>query len=366
MEFGPDGSLYVLDYGAGYFAGDANSALYRVDYVQGAARRSPWPRADQTSPARPLTVEFSTRPARATPTAARSPTRGTSATAAGRTDAEPDPHLQRRRPLHRDADGHRRRRPDRHARRADHRRQHRADGHDHAPGRGRHLRLRRRDPVHVTVTDPEDGTIDCNKDCTRVDIDTRSATTSTPTADQTHGLLGHVPDRRRGRTRRRANIFCVLNATYTDKGGATGAGELTGSDQVVLDCRSSSRPSSRTRGIQLVNHAGAAGGEPSATSRPGDWLVRFDDINLTGIRRTVPPPRPATTARSSPRAGPPTGQLLGSSTCPTRARRQPHDFDRAIRRRPGESISTSSSPAGMDLDEFRSTGPASPATARRS
>ena len=25
IEFGPDGSLYVLDYGTGYFAGDANS-----------------------------------------------------------------------------------------------------------------------------------------------------------------------------------------------------------------------------------------------------------------------------------------------------------------------------------------------------
>ena len=38
MAFGPDGALYVLDYGTGYFNGDANSALYRFDYV---GRRQP-------------------------------------------------------------------------------------------------------------------------------------------------------------------------------------------------------------------------------------------------------------------------------------------------------------------------------------
>ena len=38
MAFGPDGALYVLDYGTGYFNGDANSALYRFDYVGGGNR----------------------------------------------------------------------------------------------------------------------------------------------------------------------------------------------------------------------------------------------------------------------------------------------------------------------------------------
>ncbi len=31
MAFGPDGALYVLDYGTGYFNGDENSALYRIE-----------------------------------------------------------------------------------------------------------------------------------------------------------------------------------------------------------------------------------------------------------------------------------------------------------------------------------------------
>ena len=38
MAFGPDGALYVLDYGTGYFNGDANSALYRFDHVGGGNR----------------------------------------------------------------------------------------------------------------------------------------------------------------------------------------------------------------------------------------------------------------------------------------------------------------------------------------
>ena len=38
MEFGPDGALYVLDYGTGWFGGDANSALYRIEYNRGGGR----------------------------------------------------------------------------------------------------------------------------------------------------------------------------------------------------------------------------------------------------------------------------------------------------------------------------------------
>ena len=39
MEFGPDGSLYMLEYGNGYFSGDAAPGLYKINYVAGG--RSP-------------------------------------------------------------------------------------------------------------------------------------------------------------------------------------------------------------------------------------------------------------------------------------------------------------------------------------
>nr|WP_269134576.1 PQQ-dependent sugar dehydrogenase [Spiractinospora alimapuensis] len=58
MEFGPDGSLYVLEYGGGFFVEDENAQLSRVDYVPDG--RSPIARAqaDVRSGQAPLTVEF--------------------------------------------------------------------------------------------------------------------------------------------------------------------------------------------------------------------------------------------------------------------------------------------------------------------
>src|SRR6185312_10735165 len=57
MAFGPDGALYVLDYGTG----SNNQALFRIEYIGQAANRNPIARAsaDKTSGAAPLTVNFS-------------------------------------------------------------------------------------------------------------------------------------------------------------------------------------------------------------------------------------------------------------------------------------------------------------------
>ncbi|WP_129667645.1 ThuA domain-containing protein [Phytoactinopolyspora endophytica] len=57
--FGPDGSLYVMDWGGGFGRDNPDSGLYRVDYVSGS--RSPTARATATpdSGHAPLTVEFS-------------------------------------------------------------------------------------------------------------------------------------------------------------------------------------------------------------------------------------------------------------------------------------------------------------------
>lgn len=59
MEFGPDGALYVLEYGSGYFGGAEDSAISRIDYA--GSGDSPVARigTDTTSGEAPLTVEFS-------------------------------------------------------------------------------------------------------------------------------------------------------------------------------------------------------------------------------------------------------------------------------------------------------------------
>jgi cytochrome c len=62
MEFGPDGALYTLEYGDGFFLETPEAQLARVDFVGSSGKHSPIPKvaADRTSaPAPPLTVNFS-------------------------------------------------------------------------------------------------------------------------------------------------------------------------------------------------------------------------------------------------------------------------------------------------------------------
>jgi glucose/arabinose dehydrogenase len=61
MEFGPDGALYVLEYGDGYFEQNPEAKLSRIDFVGKGGNRSPVPaiKADPSAGKGPLTVQFS-------------------------------------------------------------------------------------------------------------------------------------------------------------------------------------------------------------------------------------------------------------------------------------------------------------------
>jgi cytochrome c len=61
MEFGPDGALYVLEYGDGYFLENPDAQLARIDYIGRDGNHSPAPKvsADETNGLAPLTVKFS-------------------------------------------------------------------------------------------------------------------------------------------------------------------------------------------------------------------------------------------------------------------------------------------------------------------
>jgi cytochrome c len=60
IEFGPDGALYTLEYGDGFFLETPEAQLARIDYV-GGGNRTPVPQvsAEPTNGATPLTVQFS-------------------------------------------------------------------------------------------------------------------------------------------------------------------------------------------------------------------------------------------------------------------------------------------------------------------
>ncbi|WP_051360087.1 PQQ-dependent sugar dehydrogenase [Adhaeribacter aquaticus] len=59
MKFGPDGSLYVLQYGANYFEHNADSRLVKITYVEGNRQPIAVLTADKTVGAAPLTVNLS-------------------------------------------------------------------------------------------------------------------------------------------------------------------------------------------------------------------------------------------------------------------------------------------------------------------
>ncbi len=59
-KFGPDGSLYLLEWGSGFGRDNPDSALYRIDYISGDLPRSPCDRQSVLGRA-PLTVAFSAR-----------------------------------------------------------------------------------------------------------------------------------------------------------------------------------------------------------------------------------------------------------------------------------------------------------------
>ncbi|MGW0916560.1 PQQ-dependent sugar dehydrogenase [Streptomyces sp. NPDC002784] len=58
-EFGPDGALYVLEYGTGYFAELPEAQLSRIDFTRGNRTPEPKATADVTNGTSPLTVQFS-------------------------------------------------------------------------------------------------------------------------------------------------------------------------------------------------------------------------------------------------------------------------------------------------------------------
>lgn len=59
IEFGPDGSMYVLDYGDGFFRANPDAGLYRIAYAEGnKAPRAAFTATPTSSSSAPLTVKF--------------------------------------------------------------------------------------------------------------------------------------------------------------------------------------------------------------------------------------------------------------------------------------------------------------------
>ncbi|CAM5637327.1 glycosyl hydrolase [Streptomyces pilosus] len=312
MAFGPDGALYVLDYGTGYFNGDANSALYRIEHVTGGRAPVAQARANTTSGTAPLTVAFSSAgtsdPDGDTLTYAWTFGDGATSTATNpshtyTTNGQYTATLKATDPSGRSATASVQITVGNTAPTV------RID----APADGRIHDFGDAIPFRVTVTDPEDGTIDCARVKVTFVIGHDSHGHPQTSATGCTGTLQTLAD---GEHDPNANIFGVVDAEYTDK-GADGQPALTTHDQHIT------QPSHRqaehygdSAGVAVVNHTPAHGGKTVGDIHNGDWIsfTPYSLDNATAFTARVSSGGSGGTLEV--RAGSPAGPLLGTATVP--------------------------------------------------
>ncbi|TQK50916.1 glucose/arabinose dehydrogenase [Streptomyces sp. SLBN-118] len=312
MAFGPDGALYVLDYGTAWFGGDENSGLYRIENATGGRSPVAAATATKTSGKTPLRVGFSS--------AGTSDADGDALTYVwdfgdGGTSTEAGPtHTYKKNGTYTatvtamDPSG-----------RTGSAGVHVVVGNTapkvtlQLPAEGQLFSFGDEIPFKVRVTDPEDGTIDCAKVKVTYVLGHDSHGHPVTSANGCTGTIktsadgGHDPN---------ANIFGVFDAEYTDGGGG-GQAALTSHDQAQLQPRHRQAEHFTTSsGIKLHDKAPAHGGKTVGDIDNGDWIA-FKPYNLTGSTKL--------TARISSggaggflevRTGSASGPILGSTPVP--------------------------------------------------
>ncbi|MEU4215775.1 PQQ-dependent sugar dehydrogenase [Actinoplanes sp. NPDC026623] len=312
--FGPDGALYVLDYGTGWGNGDASSALYRIEYSQAGNNQAPIARvaADPTSGATPLTVDFSS--------SGSSDPEGGALTYSwnfgdGGTSSAANPS---------------------HTFAASGQRTVTLTVTDPAgltasasmtitvgntaptvvlttPVDGTLFKFGDSVPYSITVSDPEDGTVDCARvKLTYLlghDDHAHPITSST-------GCSGTLQIPVDGEHDTAANLYAVFDAEYTD-GGADGQPALTTHTQQILQPRHRQAEHRGTQsGTSLFSKAAAEGGQTVGDINNGDWIA-FERYALAGESRfTARVSSGGAGGTLSVRTGSPTGTVLGSVTVP--------------------------------------------------
>ncbi|SDD69627.1 ThuA domain-containing protein [Glycomyces harbinensis] len=293
LKWGPDGALYVIDWGTGFGGGNTDSGIYRIDYTRGGGTRDPVAQigADRTSGPIPLSVQFSSEGSgdpEGEPLTYAWDFDGDGATDATGTEAshtytEAGTYLAALTVTTEDG------------------RIAVADieivaGNTaptitiDAPVDGGMFDWGDDIPYRVTVTDPEDGEIDCQN------VVTQPALGHDEHAhgyEQYYGCEGVFPlpgdEGHIG-----ANIFGVVTVTYTDQGGPGGAEPLTSQEVIVLHTKHKEAEyftdtgripdgaGADDPGVGLETTTDTGGGQNLGWATDGDWFG-FEPMNLTGI-----------------------------------------------------------------------------------
>ncbi|MFB7334357.1 PQQ-dependent sugar dehydrogenase [Streptomyces adustus] len=313
MAFGPDGALYVLDYGTSWFGGDDHSGLYRIENATDGHSPVAQAAADRTSGQAPLKVAFSAAGSSdqdgdaltyswdfgdgATATGAnptykykKNGTYTATVTAkdtTGRTgsasvqvvvgNTAPTVTLQ-------------------------------------LPQDGKLFSFGDAIPFNVKVTDPEDGkAVDCSK--VTVNFILGHDTHGHPLTSA-QGCSGTIQTSADGGHDQDANIFGVLDAQYTDNGGG-GQEALTTHARSVLQPRHRQAEHFNTSsGVTVTARTGAHGAKTVGDIDNGDWIA-FTPYSLSDAKKiTARIASGGAGGTLEVRAGSATGTLLGKATVP--------------------------------------------------
>ncbi|MFE2291727.1 ThuA domain-containing protein [Streptomyces sp. NPDC059452] len=312
MAFGPDGALYVLDYGLAWFGGDENSALYRIENATGGRSPIAEASADKTSGIAPLEVTFSsagTEDGDGDPlTYAWDFGDGGTSTAADLTHTYTENGTYTATLTAEDPTG-----------RTGSASVHITVGNTAPtvelvlPEDGQLFEFGDSVPFEVNVSDPEDGTIDCTKVEVKFTLGHDSHGHDITTE---HGCEGTIKTAMEGGHDPNANIYGGISASYTDNGGG-GQAKLTGRDQARLQPRHrQAEHFDDSSGVTTPSKSSAHGGKTVGDIHNDDW-ISFRTYVLGGTTKL--------TARISSagsggflevRTGSPTGPLLGSGPVP--------------------------------------------------
>ncbi|MEW2313685.1 PQQ-dependent sugar dehydrogenase [Streptomyces bauhiniae] len=313
MAFGPDGALYVLDYGTAWFGGDDNSALYRIENATDGHSPVARAAADKTSGQAALKVRFSS--AGTTDQDGDTLTYhwdfgdGTSSTAANpshtyRQNGTYTATLTAKDPSGRTGSA---------AVRV-------VVGNTaptvtlQLPQDGQLFSFGDAVPFTVKVTDPEDGQ---NIDCSKVTVHfILGHDTHGHPLTSAKGCSGTIQTSADGGHDENEDIFGVFDAEYTDNGGG-GQAALTTHDQNVTQPRHrQAEHYTDSSGVTLQSKDTAHGGKTVGDIHSGDW-ISFSPYALGNAKKISARVSSAGAGGTLEiRAGSAKGTLLGKATVP--------------------------------------------------
>ncbi|MGW3418570.1 PQQ-dependent sugar dehydrogenase [Streptomyces phaeochromogenes] len=313
MAFGPDGALYVLDYGLAWFGGDENSALYRIENATDGHSPVAQAAADRTSGQAKLKVKFSS--AGTTDADGDALTYSWDFGDGGKSTAANPTYTYKRNGTYtatltaKDATG-----------RTGSASVQIVVGNTapkvtlQLPEDGQLFSFGDAVPFKVKVTDPEDGgSIDCAKVKVSFVLGHDSHGHPLTTANGCSGTIqtsadgGHDED---------ANIFGVFDAEYTDNGGG-GQEALTTHDQNVVQPRHrQAEHYGKSEGVTIQTKATAHGGRTVGDINNRDWISFEPYVLSNATKITARIASGGTGGKLEVRAGSPTGRLLGTATVP--------------------------------------------------